>query len=368
MAKHAQEENQERVFGLLRAEHELTRQEISERLGISMPTTLQIVTDMVASGLVCEGRAVRSTGGRKARKICLCPDAGYAVGIEVALHHTGFIVVDLSCNTVCRHMLPTTFSDQPSWYQRLGESLSIFLRENRISENRICGVGVSFPGIIDTKSDCVLHSHVFRLEHMSLDRFRKCIPFRTVFANDANCASLTEQSPARQTFLYVSLNESVGGALVVNGSPVSGDTFHAGEIGHMILIPDGRPCYCGKHGCADSYLSPKALTQENQTLEMFFRSLCKGDRDAKTLWEQYLDYLAIFLTNLRMMADMDIVIGGEVSRYLAPYINNLREHSIKYDCFARDIDYIDIGKKQDNACAAGAALLALEHYANFILW
>ncbi len=367
MVKHKQEENQERVFGLLRAERELTRQEISERLGLSMPTTLQIVTDMAASGLVYEGRAVRSTGGRKARKICLCPDAGYAVGIEVALHNTELMVMDLSCNMVCHHTLPTTFSDQPSWYQRLGDALSTFLRENSISESRICGAGVSFPGIIDTKSDCVLHSHIFQLEHMSLDRFHKCIPFRMVFANDANCASLAERSPARQTFLYVSLNESVGGALVVNGSPVSGDTFHAGEIGHMILVPEGKACYCGKRGCADSYLSPKALSQGQQTLEAFFHSLRKGDQNSQILWEQYLEYLAIFLTNLRMIADMDIVIGGEVSGYLAPYLSNLWERSSKHDCFARDIDYINIGRHQENACAAGAALLALEHYANYIL-
>ncbi len=368
MVKHKQEENQERVFNLLRAERELTRQEISERLGLSMPTTLQIVTDMAASGLVYEGRAVRSTGGRKARKICLCSGAGYALGIEVALHHIELMIMDLSCNMVCHHMIFTTFSDQPSWYQHLGEELSAFLRENRISENRICGAGVSFPGIIDTKSDCVLHSHIFKLEHMRLDRFRKCIPFRTVFDNDANCASVAEKGTARQTFLYVSLNESVGGALVMNGSPVSGDTFHAGEIGHMILVPGGKPCYCGKLGCADSYLSPKALTQGQQTLEIFFRSLRKGDQDAQALWERYLEYLTIFVTNLRMLTDMDIVIGGEVSGYLAPYISELREHSAKYDRFARDIDYIDIGRQQyNNACAAGAALLALEHYASFLL-
>jgi len=368
MVKHKQEENQERVLRLLRAERELTRQEISERLGLSMPTTLQIVTEMTASGLVHEGRAVRSTGGRKARKICLCPCAGYAVGIEIALHHTELMVMDLSCSMVCSHTLSATFSDQPSWYQRLGEALTAFLRENRISENRICGTGVSFPGIIDTKSDCVLHSHVFHLEHMSLDRFRKCIPFRTVFANDANCASLAEQSLSRQTFLYVSLNESIGGALVADGSPVSGNTFHAGEIGHMILVPDGRLCYCGKHGCVDSYLSPKALTQGQQTLEIFFRSLMRCDHDAKALWEQYLEYLAVFLTNLRMLTDIDIVIGGEVSGHLAPYLNDLRKRAAKYDCFARDIDYIYIGQQQyKNACSAGAALLALEHYVSSIL-
>lgn len=368
MGKYKQEANQERVFRLLRTERELTRQEIAERLGLSMPTTLQIVTNMTAAGLVYEGCAVHSTGGRKAHKICLCAQAGYAVGIEIALHHVAFMVMDLLCNMVCRSTLSMTFSDQPSWYQKLGQALSMFLREKRIPETRICGVGISFPGIIDTNANYVLHSHVFGLVHMSLDRFHKCIPFQTVFANDANCASIAEQKATRQTFLYVSLNESVGGALVINGRPVVGDTFHTGEIGHMILVPKGKRCYCGKQGCADSYVSPKALTQDYPTLEAFFRSLQKGDPRAKSQWEQYQEYLAIFLTNLRMMADMDIVIGGEVSDYLTPYWNSLRERAAQYDYFARDMDYMVIGEQPyGNACATGAALLALEHYAHCIL-
>jgi len=367
MGKNKQEDNLSRVFRLLRAEQELTRQEIAERLGLSMPTTLQIVTDMTAAGLVYEGRAVRSTGGRKAHKICLSPNAGYAVGIEVALHHVELMVMDLLCQVVCLHTLAMPFSDQPAWYQKLEQALVAFLHDHHIPQNRICGAGVSFPGIIDTYSDYVLHSHIFGLKHMSLDRFHRCIPFPTVFANDANCASIAAQSSTRQTFLYVSLNESVGGALVLHGTLVVGDTFHTGEIGHMILIPAGKQCYCGKCGCADCYLSPKALTQNHPTLEAFFRSLQKGDPQAQTAWEQYLDYLAIFLTNLRMLTDMDIILGGEVSDYLAPYLDRLRERAARYDCFARDIDYISISQQPyANACAAGAALLAFERYANDI--
>lgn len=44
---------------------------------------------------------------------------------------------------------------------------------------------------------------------------------------------------------------------MLNGRLWTGDTFQAGELGHMILIPGGRRCYCGKQGCADAYLSPE---------------------------------------------------------------------------------------------------------------
>lgn len=49
---------------------------------------------------------------------------------------------------------------------------------------------------------------------------------------------------------------------MLNGRLWTGDTFQAGELGHMILIPGGRRCYCGKQGCADAYLSPRALKRD----------------------------------------------------------------------------------------------------------
>lgn len=76
-----------------------------------------------------------------------------------------------------------------------------------------------------------------------------------------------------------------------NGRLWTGDTFQAGELGHMILIPGGRRCYCGKQGCADAYLSPRALKRDG--------------------WETYLDHLAVFITNLRMLLNMDLVIGAK---------------------------------------------------------
>jgi len=122
-------------------------------------------------------------------------------------------------------------------------------------------------------------------------------------------------------------------------------------------------------GCLSLATTPvSALTLDKRTdisNSVAFAEM--AEQDAQTLWEQYLEYLAIFVTNLRMLEDMDIVIGGEISGYLTPYMNEQQKRAAKYDRFARDIDYIDIGRKQDNACAAGAALLALEYYANCIL-
>ncbi|MGN1030930.1 MAG: ROK family transcriptional regulator, partial [Butyricicoccaceae bacterium] len=290
--------NQERIFQLLRTGQELTKQDIAKLLHLSMPTTLQNVHDLIQAGILEEGGSSESTGGRKAKKIRLNRTSGFGVGIDIALHQVHFVVTDLLGDALCSASERLKFQDEPDWYQELGAALECFLQSNGIPSDKILGVGISFPGIIDEQGGWIVRSHIFGLEHVSLDRFRKHIPYPIVVSNDANCAAFAELSSEHRDYLYVSLNESVGGALMLQGKVLMGDTWQAGEIGHMLLIPGGTTCYCGKRGCADAYLSPKVLTGGRQSLRTFFRSVKAGEPEARAAWDVYLEYLAIFVTNL----------------------------------------------------------------------
>ena len=360
-------QNAARILQLLRTEDSLTKQDVSRSLHLSMPTTLQNINELMEAGILEECGTSESTGGRKAKKIRLRPDAGLGVGIDVALHHIELAVTDLRGGVLAQQRIPLEFHDTPAWYQALSEALEHFLQANQIDPQPVLSAGVSFPGIIDGESEVLLRSHIFGLEHIRLDRFHRSIPFPVVVANDANCAGFSELCAERPTYVYVSLNESVGGAFLLEGRLYLGGTWQAGEIGHMLLIPGGERCYCGKHGCADAYLSPKVLRKQGETLASFFRRVEKQEKTACETWDTYLEHLAILLTNLRMMLNTDLVIGGEVGTYIAPYLDELCTKAMKYDLFARDIDYIFPCTHTENAFSAGASMLALERYSSRLL-
>ena len=360
-------QNAARILQLLRTEDSLTKQDVSRSLHLSMPTTLQNINELMEAGILEECGTSESTGGRKAKKIRLRPDAGLGVGIDVALHHIELAVTNLRGGVLAQQRIPLEFHDTPAWYQALSEALEHFLQANQIDTQTVLSAGVSFPGIIDGESEVLLRSHIFGLEHIRLDRFHRSIPFPVVVANDANCAGFSELCAERPTYVYVSLNESVGGAFLLEGRLYLGGTWQAGEIGHMLLIPGGERCYCGKHGCADAYLSPKVLRKQGETLASFFRRVEKQEKTACETWDTYLEHLAILLTNLRMMLNTDLVIGGEVGTYIAPYLDELCTKAMKYDLFARDIDYIFPCTHTENAFSAGASMLALERYSSRLL-
>lgn len=363
----SKKQNQYRIIRLLLEEGTMTRQEIAQRLQISMPTTLQNTNELLETGLLEEAGAMESTGGRRAKKLVLKGDAGLALGIDIALHQVEFVITDLRGKVRIREVLPSTFQDDIEWYQEFQQSLEAFFASHEVETGRILGAGVCFPGVIDDAEDMIVRSHIFELEHVSLNRFKKCIPFPMIAANDANCACFAELTKERQSFFYISLNESVGGAIIKDGKLCYGDTWQAGEIGHMLLIPNGRKCYCGKHGCADPYLSPNVLRENGCTLDEFFEQVESGEPDACKRWDSYLEYLAIMVTNLRMVYNSDIVIGGAVGTKIKPYLPKLNQKAAKLDLFARDIDYIYPCSRNTHAFAAGAAMLALERNLSHLL-
>ena len=206
--------NPERIFSLLRTETELTKQEIAAQLHLSMPTALQNINRMLEAGFLEECGETASTGGRRAKKLRLKNDAGYGVGVNIALHRIELAVTDLLGDTLRFADFPVVFEDTPDCYEEIGARLDEFLTD--IDRSRVLGAGVAFPGIIDAEAEMVVRSHIFGLEHVRLDRFQKNIPFPLVVENEANCACFAERSAARGTYLYLSLNESVGGAVMLD--------------------------------------------------------------------------------------------------------------------------------------------------------
>ena len=113
----------DRIFELLCVKHVLTRQDIAAELGLSMPTTLQNVTDLLEIGVLRECGSAESNGGRKAQRLCLNGNAGWAIGVDIAVHHTEFAVMDLCGNVQGIRVIALPFQDDPEWYEKFRKAL-----------------------------------------------------------------------------------------------------------------------------------------------------------------------------------------------------------------------------------------------------
>ena len=340
-----------------------SKQEISRELGISMPTVLQCVSGLIREEILEESGEYQSTGGRKAKQISVRRDVHYALGADITERLQSFVLIDGRGEKTASERIRRRFENSEAYWRELAEAIHSFRQREGIPREKFLGVGMSLPCIVDTERQMILRSHVLHLEQMDLRPVAGRLECPVKFWNDANSAAYGELHGEADDAVYLSLSNTVGGAVYMNGSVHMGDNFRTGEFGHMVLVPGGRRCYCGKQGCMDAYCSAAALCRERwEQLEDFFEALNKRDQQAQRVWEEYLDNLALAVANLRMAFDCDIVLGGYVGSWLAEYRGILEEKLARWNLFDQDGSYLRFGKREKEAAAMGAARRLMEEF------
>lgn len=336
---------------------ETNKMEIASSLGISMPTVLQNVKELIDENIVAEIGSYQSTGGRKAKAISIVGNARYSIGIDITLNHISFVLLDLKGDLIATCRIRMVYENTIDYYELLKNELNKFISFNKISNEIILGVGIALPGIIDKQKEVLIKSHILNLDNISLKSISQLLPYEVSYENDANSAALAELRFVNQNAVYLSLSDTVGGAVYLNNSIYMGDNFRSTEFGHVIIESNGKLCYCGKKGCMDAYCSAKILSDSTDSnLEEFFIQLENKNPKSMKVWNQYLEYLAIAVTNLRMTFDCDIILGGYMGRFLGKYMTQLNRKVLLYNKFESDTSYLKTCMNQKEASAIGVAL------------
>lgn len=338
----------------------VSRNDIIRDCGFSLPTVLQKIKELTESGLIEESGQSESNGGRKAKLISVVKDARYAVGVNITAHHLELVLVGLDGSILTSKRMRLLFEPTHGYYQQFGTEIEQFINENVHDTEKILGVGISVPGILDSANKILLKSFVLQLENFSLRELETTVGYPVLFENDANAAAFSEKSFRTGTAFYLSLNYTVGGSFGVNGKIFGGQNNKSSEIGHTTFIPGGKQCYCGKKGCVDSYCSAKVLAEDN--LEEFFRSVRAGDAECRKRWDKYLENLAVVIANLRILYDCEIIVGGHVGGYLEPDLQTLRLLTMELDHFDVDASFIKCGRYRWEASAYGMAFHLIDQF------
>ena len=144
-----------------------------------MPTVLSNVNELIANGIVIEAGEYESTGGRKAKRICVNSSYRYAVGIMITANHVGLALVNLKYEVEKTERIRLKFSPDASYYLKIAEITDRFLSDIEDRE-KILGVGISIPGIINRGERLVIKSHALQLENYSLSFLNRHFRFRYI--------------------------------------------------------------------------------------------------------------------------------------------------------------------------------------------
>ena len=349
-------EKQSRIVRYIIDSNGTSKAQIAQDLNLSMPTVLSSLKQLSENNIVMEDGVYESTGGRKAKTIVVNPDLHYAVGIDITGGHMGMVVIDMRGQVIYNQRVRRVFDPSIAYCKNLSDTLNKFISDSKVDRDKILGVGVSIPGIIDYDSKILTRSHALNVTNLSLLNLENAISFPVYFENDANAALMAEKTKDSQNLLYISLSNTVGGSIYLNGKIYRGRDNKAGEFGHLILHPGGKKCYCGKIGCSDGYLSALNLrVTDDMSLEKFMELLKAGDKKCLKIWDEYLEELALLIADLRAVFDSEIIIGGYVGYYIEDYLLELSQKIACHSTFDLDAGFLKSSVKKREASAAGVA-------------
>ena len=250
------------------------------------------------------------------------------LGIDLGGTKTEIIALDESGDTLFRERRPTPAED----YGAILETCSQLVVEAETSLGRQGSIGFATPGAISPRTGLLKNSNTTVLNGKRLDRdLAERVGREIRIENDANCFALSEAidgaaSGGRVVFGVI-LGTGVGGGLIVEGRIVRGRNLVAGEWGHNPLpwarpeeLP-GPPCYCGRQGCIETYLSGPGMSRDfrertgtERPAEAIVAFARKGDPLAAATLDRYVDRLARGLATVINLLDPDaIVLGGGLS-------------------------------------------------------
>jgi predicted NBD/HSP70 family sugar kinase len=377
--------NRARALAVLQRRGAASQADIVRETGLSRTTVSSLVAELLEERIVVErsdsARAAPSpSGGRPATLLSLEPSSGGFVGIDF-----GREVVRVAVANRAGELLLDGRSERLEVAHRAEEALDVadamiwrLLEQAELGPDRVIsgGVAVSAPVLSDSPgyvSEVIFPSWA-EVNVAAFFGERLGIPVHV--GNDANLGALAEAAfgagRASRNLFYVMLSEGIGGGVIVDGRIYLGQTGAAGEVGHIVVDPDGQICRCGNRGCLATVAGGAALTAAlrqihgpHMTVDELIALSHDGDPGAARLIADAGEAVGRVLAGTCSVLDPELVIiGGELAPAGPPLLDSVRGSLERWISPASGHYPVALGELGAKAEVLGAIALAMSHAAD----
>jgi predicted NBD/HSP70 family sugar kinase len=253
----------------------LSRADLARSTHLTRAATSELAAELLAEGLVEELGTRSDQGvGKPATLLGLVPDARLTITLDLSDdERIRAALVDLGGKVLERRV---TERDGRTGAAAVSVVTSLAVDLADTAERPLLGVGIGSPGVVDPTGIVVEAPNLGWHGVELAGPLARQLGVPVHVANDANAAVLGElglgplpsrsDGPAERSLFLVKIGQGVGAGLVLDGHLVIGDRFAAGEIGHVVVDPDGEPCACGRTGCLETAIAAPRLRRGDRDL------------------------------------------------------------------------------------------------------
>lgn len=320
-----QDINYHKILETIIRNDSISRADLSKELGLTKATIGSQVQKLLSEGLVEEIGSSKTTKGRRPIMLRFRGPAAHVLSFDIGPDQINLLLCDL-LGQHCHFRQLTWNQDRETLLPLLCQIIDGILANPRQEDQKLIGICLGIHGVV--RENEILFTPYYNLEHAPLkDALEQRFSLPVFIENEANLSALGEKtfSHRAENLVNISVHSGVGLGIIMDGRLYTGAGGFAGEFGHTIVEPGGRPCPCGNQGCIEQYASETAILRkynqlkntENSTMDDLVRDYQKREGAALFAIDDFITYMAIGINNIvNIFNPQLIVINSAITSYL----------------------------------------------------
>ena len=233
--------------------------DLSERIGKSLPLTMNILNELIEEGFVKESGYAASSGGRRPVMYTIKPDTLYILSVAMDQLVTRISIMDMSNHHIAGiEKVELPLQKNPAALSTLAEKLEEVIRKSGVDKKKIIGAGIGMPGFIDSKKG-INYTFLDSDDKTITQYLSEKLDIPVYIDNDSSLIALAEfrfgAARNQKNAMVLNIGWGIGLGMVLNGELFRGHNGFAGEFSHIPIFNNNKICECGKTGCLETETS-----------------------------------------------------------------------------------------------------------------
>src|SRR5690625_1311523 len=349
----------------------VSRAELAKITGLNKATISVQVASLLEDALIYETKQEHHVVGRRPIMLSINREAGYVSGIDLDYKHIQYTVSDLHGYPVYTHAIVLETDDYEAIVQLLVKHIRAYPEKFVNSRYGLISVMIGIHGTVN--NDEMIYfvpKYQWHNKDLKTDLSNK-LDIDINIENNANLSAFAEnvyKYHQSQNLLTILLASGIGAGIMIDGELHKGYHGFAGEMGHMIISPDGKPCTCGNHGCWELYSAEPSLfatlaeklDRPHLTYEDVQQLITKKDPITHSHLQQFIKDLSIGLNNIINLYNPEtLVLNSEILSMYPNAVEEIKNNLVSTVSHYREIVLSELGNQ---SCVMGACALAIQRF------
>lgn len=381
--------NRTAVLYLLSREGNMSRKDISEKLGLTPAAVTKITRELIEEKLLIEvGQSESpSKAGRKKILLSINSEELFVVAVSLEADVCAYGIYNISAQPIKSEKIPFSHQiDAKSFLEKIGEKICELIASLGINHENILGAGVGIVGSVDENGETFgkygLWNGKVDVKGILEEKLNMPVKVENNIKSFVLAETIYAGGAAEENRLFIKWGQGVGSAIVINGDVFSSNRNSEAEIGHYIVNPDGKPCRCGRKGCLETYVSLNAVidriksdySKENTPIlyektggdpdkinyQTVFFDASRQDKCVREIIDRRINRMARAVVNAATLFDPDrVVLFGNMftPETTDKFISYCKGY---YEEFSKQ--YIVLSSLRDKAEYIGAVAIAVKYF------